>query len=269
MKNITIIITTNPVEWWSPSTKLIQHTTSQPVLQQLKSSSCMICCDVDSDKHEYYTNLQHVEYIFDEVRHMHNTPERNGLKWLMINSAEQIKTPYVLFLEHDWFFEAEIDWNKLVELMDRYTFINKISFNKRTNEIMTKHPVPFKEDDPVVTNELVPRLGIPRFGCKNDTYMEYDERLKNSEIKLLRALRWTNNPFLARTTMFQQWMNSINDGKTCRTSKGVEEVLISRYRSECYINGWDTTSNKWGVYIYGDFNDPRAVRHSNGKARHW
>jgi hypothetical protein len=187
----------------------------------------------------------------------------------MINSAKQIKTPYVLFLEHDWFFEIDINWNKLVDMMKQYAFINKISFNKRANEIMTKHPIPFKKDDPVVTNEMVPRLGIPKFGCKNDTHLERDDRLTNSEIKLLRALRWTNNPFLARTTMFQQWMGSIDDGKNDKTSRGVEEVLISRYRAECYANGWDETSNKWGVYIYGDFDDPRTVRHSNGKAKHW
>lgn len=270
MKNdITIVYTTNPVKYWSPSTKLLKYTMNQQNLQQLKQSKKVVCCDVDSPDHEYYKAITKMDEINPHDVVIHNTPELHGLKWSMINSMQHIETPFVLFLEHDWEFVVDINWSDVINTMKNNTFVKKISFNKRANETQTVHPLTFKPTDPAVNDSNKHRLGVVRFGCKNDTYMEPEINLQNSNIELTRCLRWSNNPFIARSECYKQWIGSINDNKPGRAARGIEEVMITRYRTDCYNDGWLNGYKKWGVCLYGPVGFQQSVRHTNGKSRGW
>ena len=276
--NITIIITTNPVAHWTPSTKLIQHIVNQQHLSQLFNCKWVVVCDTQSAEHEYFKALQQPgTFKNSNMKFLHNHPGRSGLKWSFIQSAEHIQTDYVLFLEHDWIFEKEVDWQALTNLMDAHDFVHKISFNKRANQIQSKHCIPFKPEDPVANRKglfdsvefIQEQLGLPRMGCKNDTFMEIDDRLQNSGVDMLKCLRWSNNPFLARADKFRDWVSLIDNGRDGNRSHGVERELCTYFRKDCYNMGWDQAFRKWGVYLYGKYNDGRAVRHVNGRAHKW
>lgn len=283
--NITVVLTTNPVIHWSPSTKLVEYTVEH--LSEFHQSPWVICCDVENKNHEYYQALSQPEClsVLPNKQLIHNAPGKSGLKWSFINSAEYIQTDYVLFMEHDWEFLVEINWEDVVQTMDKNDFIKKISFNKRANQQVVHHSIPFQPTDeaankalnvsqefiyPLKSSSDKPHLGKPRGQLPgNDTYFEIDPRLAESPVPLIKALRWANNPYIARTEKYKEWVNIINNGGDGKNCKGVEEVLIHRFRTQCYTTSWKQTHADWGVYMYGGMNEPAAVKHVNGKARHW
>lgn len=267
MNSLTIVVTTNPCKSWSPSTSLIERVINQPVFESLKLAKWLICCDVVDNQHTYYQNLKKLTNLPKHTSILHNTPKKRGLKWSFIRSSESITTPYVIFLEHDWLFQQDINWHEIVDVLDLNPQINKISFNKRNNVVMKPNEkvIPFKSSDPVVTDSIRPWLTEPDNQGMCDTYLEEDRTIRGCTTILTKALRWSNNPYICRSSMYRNWTKFINDQRNGNGSGGIEDKLVRQYRSDCYTMGWHAAFKKWGVYLYGGLNHPAVVTHLDGR----
>jgi hypothetical protein len=140
---------------------------------------------------------------------------------------KNINSKYIFNLEHDWSIEKHINLNKIMDIMDKYNYVNYIRFNKRNNIIF----------DPF------------------DSVLEKEDKI--TEIPLLKTWSYSGNPHIVRTEFFKkivvpQIRDSIWKGHHKRAMEAPMTELIKSYPEDFY---------KYGTYIYGDFNDEAIVRH--------
>jgi hypothetical protein len=265
--NITIILTTHPGTKWTPSTRLIESTI-QNVPGGLHNNPWIVCCDTTDERDEYWKRLQQPDclQLLSNKSFIRNHGEFTGLKYLLLQSARQVETEFVLFLEHDWKFLIDPGWNDMIDVFKGHEDVNYIGFNKRENIEKTKQFRPCKPTHDDVTEDMKHRCGHPR-KCVNDSLVEPDERFTETKVPLVKSNRWSNNPFIARTSKLQEWCNLIDNGRVYPRSLGVEMQLRLLYHQDCYDMTWSKAHKKWGVYLYGLMNQPAAVAHFDGTGR--
>lgn len=159
-----------------------------------------------------------------------------GIRDSIFNLIKSVQTDYYLWFEHDWQFMVNPNLRELIEIFDTNDDINYIRFNKRANIHMN---------------------------C--DTKLEQRNiNVFNQNITLLATDGWSNNPYIARVSIWNTWFEYLNDTST-RKYVTIEQELQSYYRTHIERDGWHNAVKHWGVYIYGKFNDPKRVHHLNGK----
>lgn len=165
---------------------------------------------------------------------------------------EKIKTDYYLFLEHDWVFlnKTNIEFNKVVEVFDKYNFVNCVWFSKDDN---TQRGFEICED---LTGNITP--------------FALEKRIK--ELNLITTCRWSNNPVVFRTSKMKKWfsdfINNEHVGKLNQRQGNVEEKMISVYREYISKNKWDKIKDDWGTYLYGNLNEGPYVGHTDASKRY-
>ena len=143
-----------------------------------------------------------------------------------------VKTEYFLMWEHDWEFIVDIDFEKIVEVMDKHEFINYIRFN-------------------IIKNE------------KGGIHFHLEAEDKVSEIPLLRTPSWSGNPHLCRTSTWKYWWSKlVYPTPYCYVEKSIYDNL------EFNLNkmGWDATKESWGLYLYGREGEGPYVKHTDGNS---
>lgn len=153
-----------------------------------------------------------------------------GWRENMTKAKNMVKTPYFLFWEHDWIFNSSSIKPKtvpaLLDIMDNYQNINYVRFNKRQHN---------------------KNLDLIQGTC---TYI--------NNIPLISMGNWSNNPHICRTDFWK---------KTAYPSllklKVDPNHLSTEYDFKRMINR-ENLINTWGIYLYGDFNQPQSVIHLNG-----
>lgn len=231
----------------APSIRLVK-TSLDSILTQwpLYESQIIIHCDLPKDpqpnEYKYLFNLQKWARHSDLNILILNTIH-GGLKKGYIKLINKAQTPFILFWEHDWVFVMghTPDLKKLLNVFDKYNFVNYIRFNKRSNRI----------------------IGW-------DTRLKTEPRIK--EIELLKTWNISNNPHLARTNVVRnEWLPYLRRDKK-RTSYGrmsgpwgVEDAYNKYVQLQEKRLGYERAHEKWGTYLYGALGHDPVVQHIDGK----
>ena len=136
-----------------------------------------------------------------------------------------VRSPFFFFLEDDWLFLRRVDLDPLVNLMERYPFIDHIRFSK---EKIKKRAWLYYVSQEISEDVL-----------RDNTQADLDG------IPLVKSWGWTFNPGLNRSALLKDFGgNGIVEASA--------EVWVSRRYQEVYKNR--------GVYIYGHIGEPAAVK---------
>jgi GR25 family glycosyltransferase involved in LPS biosynthesis len=177
---------------------------------------------------------------------------RTGITDSMKIALEKVQTPYFIFLEHDWVFlqKNRIEFKKLVETMNKYSFVNAVWFNKDDNQLR----------------------GFEICGDKNGMVTPYEKELRIDEIDLVTTIRWSNNPVIFRTSKMKEWFDSYVDNPTIGISHqgqyNLEDNMIRVYRETIEKNDWNEIKDQWGTYLYGNIGEGQLVGHTDASRRY-
>lgn len=192
--------------------------------------------DNDNEKTKAY-NENLIE--FSKIHSFEYHRSRNaGLRKLMTIRVNDIATPYLLFVEHDWEFNGPpMELNPFIEIFDQYDEVNQIRFNQRANR-------------------------IARF----DFLMKYEKKI--THLPLIQTIAASNNPSLFRvSTLKNKWIPIIlNDSFFKKhpqegTPFGVEEPLFKNHIRDVARIGFDKAHQIWGTYVYGCIGDSAFIKH--------
>jgi hypothetical protein len=159
---------------------------------------------------------------------------QSGLKKNLVESIGVITTPYMLFLEHDWAFRRPVKLETLLDVFDKYDFVNHVRFNMRNN----------------------------------DSYFMWDHLIepedKITELQLTRTSSWSNQAHIARVSKWRKdWLAILGPEPAIR-SYGVEDKLYWAYNRDIFTKGFHVAHPEWGNYLYGGPMARPFVHHTNG-----
>lgn len=182
---------------------------------------------------QYVANLLRLK---DKYKNYTLLTNNQGLRCSTLSMVEQVKTPLLLFLEHDWEFTADIDFDKLIHIM--------------------------------TTDEDVRYIGFPRKQVDQkipDTVLVEDP--KYNKIPLTKSSRYSSNPHLAETDLWTDTYKNIILPVERTTWLGMEiETPITRFIENTIGSvGFDEAHKIFGSYVYGNYGTPAVVKHLDGK----
>lgn len=244
-KKLTIVIAGHCVDNWLFYLRYLLKSMPQYLYRCRFLISYDTCNNTDIfNIHRYFRDIK--SEICPNISFVHH-----GLISSLNNTLNNIQTDYFLFLEHDWvFLNNTIDYKILLEVFDKYNFINAVWFNKDDNQL---RGFEICED---INGQTTP--------------FEIESRVK--ELPLVTTCRWSNNPAIFRTSKMKEWFNTkIKNQYTNTVHQGaanIEETMIPLYRNEIKELGWNNIKDNWGTYLYGNLNDPALVGHTDGSRRY-
>lgn len=149
---------------------------------------------------------------------------------------DSVETKYYMFWEHDWLFVDQIRISDILTEMDSNDKINWIRFNQFNNN-----------------NDFIPIIA--------------EEFIDNNiaKIPLLPCLRWSNNPYICRTSIFQNWWKTFV--YVCLEEGGQMEGAVCVF-FDFYVKkqGLQKTLEEFKCFIYGKWNDMPTVHHLEGNS---
>jgi hypothetical protein len=264
MNNLTICIPThcvkteisgqykgiNQIVPSAPGTKLIST-----ILEQLLSTTDLdqdVKIHIGFDKRknreideQYEINLKQLSSVYSNLKVIVNESEIDDpittAPQNFIKLIDSVKTKYYLFWEHDWIFLKHINFKNILEELDKNNKINWIKFSQFPN------------------NNSIPGVHyIPE---------ELKDKSPSSNIPLLPTTRWSNNPYICRTEVFQKWWKTFiyptND-----EGGFVEGPLNVFYNYYIEKLGKEKALDIFKCFIYGNWNDTPTVSHLNGYRVH-
>jgi len=244
--NITVVIAGHIVDDFLFYVKYLLHSLP-PQLHK-----CKFILHYDTPKNYKFDHAMHA-FLRDHPSNLNVelSSSFGGLISSFHTVVEKVKTPYMLFLEHDWVFlkKNNINFTKLCDGFKNNNFVNAVWFNKDDNamrgfeicEDIEGKTTPFQKEDRV------------------------------TECDLITTCRWSNNPVLFRLNKLKHWLEiSKNDGIGIihQGSHNIEETLIPLYRKHISENKWEDVRDEWGTYLYGNLNDDAYVGHLDGTKRY-
>lgn len=242
---ITIVIPTHVLPT-APSTEIIEETLSSLTqIKEIEGCECIITCDTpssfDADRAaNYLKNLSEITETNDFFEIAISVVIDGQQRANFLNGIEKVKTPYFLFMEHDWCFIETPNITKLVEAMDNHKKINVVYFNKRRNIERPKLEFVLKPDKEI------------------------------TELPLLKTTKWSNNPNLTRTSKWaNEWLEIVKHAPLYRgdPKKQIEPILHGIYKQQIINEGFDSAHSKWGTYSYGEIGKNHMVIHIDGSQR--
>jgi GTP:adenosylcobinamide-phosphate guanylyltransferase len=178
----------------------------------------------DSRFREYLKNLKN--YIINYknikivVRNSHGHLTGN-----LRNAFNEIKTEYVLIIQHDLPFIRDFEINKVIEDMNHNPKLKHVRFNKRAN---------IKAASDALNN-----LFGKQIVSKNYTYT--------------RTPSWSDNNHLCLSDYYRDIIL-----KECDDGKAMEQYLIKKSKN-------NDIHNKYGTYIFDEINKPAYIKHLDGR----
>ena len=200
------------------------------------------------DDQRYLDNLRRLDERFPSKIEIFS--ERFvGLRGGWLRLFEEIRTPYALFLEHDWHFtDAPVPpLAALLDAFDRHPFLNYLRFNKMNGTTLQWEHW--------------------------DRRHELEERVP--ELELTRVWSWSNNPHLCRTRMIidkcvpivssRPFIGALDpawQGWPC----GVEGLIRDAIDRDVQQHGFAEAHREWGTYFVGAPNSANTVHHVCGRS---
>lgn len=222
--------------------------------EELKKCKILINYD-ESGTGDIGANKFKLEAFFRDVMHSMNTSvsySNGGLISTIDNILNRIKTPYFLFLEHDWVFlnKDSVNFESLINSFDNNDFVHAVWLSKDDNS--------FRGFE--ITDDF----------DGSTTPFELENRV--SECNLVTTCRWSNNPAVFRLSKFKEWFETIikneHVGNVNQGPHNVEETIIPYYREQIKKFGWYNIRNEWGTYLYGNIGDGPYVGHTDASKRY-
>lgn len=234
---ITVLVPTSPIHS-HPSTAVIEETI-RSVRDQMPYAEIIVMCDgvrseqaeKKSDYEEYVRRLTWLcnhewenvlPLVFDEHLHQGVMTRR---------ALDLVRTPQILFVEHDTPIFGNIPWGGLIEAVNSGV-ANMIRLHHEAS-ILPSHTHLMLSETP----ELV--AGVPMYP----------------------AVQWSQRPHLASAD-FYRWMTKTYFGMNSRTM--IEDVMYSvletHYREEGR-EGWE----RFKLYIYAPEGDMKRSTHLDGR----
>lgn len=216
---------------------------------------CRFIIHYDETSDDKLTEKYKLSAFFRDVRSDINVTLSYGFGGLISSVEtilEKVKTPYYIFLEHDWVFlkKDNIDFTSLVKAFNKYDFINAIWFAKDDN-VMRGFEIA-KDIDNITT--------------------PFEEEKRVSEVHLVTTIRFSNNPVIFRTNKMKEWyFNIIKNqyvGILHQSQQNVEETMIPHIRDIISKNKWEDVKDNWGTYLYGKLGEGPYVGHTDASKRY-
>jgi GR25 family glycosyltransferase involved in LPS biosynthesis len=249
-KNITLVITGHFVENFTFYLNYLLH--SLP--DELKKCKILVNYDETNEKDIGFDKLK-LESFFKDIKHSMNTSisySKGGLISSIKNVLDKIKTPYFIFLEHDWVFlhKTEINFNKLIQVFNKHNFVNAIWFSKDDNQLR----------------------GFEICYDIDGTTTPFEREDRVNDCDLITSCRWSNNPAIFRLSKFKDWYDNIIKNEYVdivnQAASNVEETMIPYYRNQIKELGWNTVKDNWGTYLYGKIGEGPYVGHTDASKRY-
>jgi GR25 family glycosyltransferase involved in LPS biosynthesis len=248
--NITVVIAGHFVDDFLFYLNYLLH--SLP--EELKKCKILVNYDISNELEPNAKKVM-LSAFFRDVKHSMNTSvsfSYGGLISSIDNIIEQIRTPYFVFLEHDWVFlkKDSIDFDKLLTVFNIHNFVNAVWFAKDNNNVRAFE----------ITDDI----------DGSTTPFIKEERV--NECDLVTTCRWSNNPVIFRVSKFKEWFYGIikneHTGKTSQGSHNVEETMIPFYREIIKERGWNNVRDEWGTFLYGNIGEGPYVGHTDASRRY-
>jgi GR25 family glycosyltransferase involved in LPS biosynthesis len=249
-KEVTIVITGHFVENYMFYLKYLFH--SLP--NELKKCKILIHYDETSGFDVRLEQVRLNAYFRDYISEFNITLSTGfgGLINSLDSMVKKIRTPYFIFLEHDWVFlkKDNIDFLSLIDAFNNHNFINAVWFSKDDN-VMRGFDIATDIDNNVTPFDLENRV---------------------SEVDLITVCRWSNNPAMFRLSKMKEWFELYIDnggvGKIHQGQHNVEETMIPTYRKIISENKWDDIKDDWGTFLYGNLGEGPYVGHTDASRRY-
>ncbi len=155
-------------------------------------------------------------------------------------AANNVQTPYLMFLEHDWEFIYPLDMKKIINTLDKYEKISYLKFNR------------------------FPLDGRPYPSFTHwEKFFETENGFPEAEIPLSKISFFSGYPHIMRVSAIKDFyipILELNGGKPIGRShlekdiKPITERCITEY-------GNKETHDMWGTYMYGTVPHEPIVRH--------
>ena len=141
------------------------------------------------------------------------------------NAFRFINTEYVLIIQHDLPFVRDFEINKVIEDMKNNPELKHIRFNKRANVKLASDAL----------NDL------------------FGKQVESKNYIYTRTPSWSDQNHLCRSEYYRDIIL-----KECNDGRFMESYLISKSKTE-------EIHNKYGTYIFGGLNEPRYIKHIDGR----
>lgn len=258
MKNLTICIPTHCIKTETrgqytgieqivpsaPSSKLVFNIINDLLQKTNLDKSISIHIGLDKRKEraidqEYHINLEKLKEHFPNLKVIVNESETSDpivtAPENFIKLIDSVKTKYYLFWEHDWIFKRPVNIKQIIDELDKNELINWIKFSQApvNNTVVQFIPEEHKNENP------------------------------SSIIPLIPTTRWSNNPYICRTDIFQKWWKTFVY-PTDEEGGFVEGPLNVFYNYYVQKQGLEAALNTFKCFIYGNWNDEAIVDHLNG-----
>jgi len=238
MKDKVTVITTTHVHSYAPSTSVLKKNlhSAYKMFTDIGKCSHLIYLDSktkDSNYDNYVKNILELIKNFSNIQ-LIDSPN-SGYKFNYWHAVNTIKTPYMLFLEHDWDFLEPVNLPLLVDVFDKYNKINLVKLPKRAN-----------------------MLGMN----KEDRLWDFIVKPENdvSELSLTKTSSFATNPHLIRVSKFlNEWKYHLSYPGSNHSS--IELPLRDKYRDEIADFGFDEVHKRWGCYNYDAPDGPKYINH--------
>jgi hypothetical protein len=183
---------------------------------------------------QYYLNLQkYVQASTYTNIEILEAPEWGHLTRTLKYAVSQVKTKYMLVLQHDIHIRREVPVLQMIDLMEKYKHIKHLRFNVRRN-----HPTFMWWD-----------------GYKGGSCLFSEEEYDG--VKLCVTPAWSDQNHLATKEYYE---NVVFPDCTNSDGELIYDFMENRLNGLCHHN-----HSRYGTYIYGEYGATRTSRHSDGR----
>ena len=163
-------------------------------------------------------------------------------------AANRVKTPYLIFLEHDWKFVYPLDFEKIINTLNRYKEISYLKFNRWP-----------------LDGRSYPSLTHWEWRFEPET------SLSEAEIPLSKCSFWSGNPHIMRVSAIKDfYLPTLNEKVPLEKAVGrsfLERDIKPIIEQDIKNLGHDKALEMWGTYIYGTVPHPPVVEHTGDWCR--
>jgi hypothetical protein len=244
-RNLTVVILAHPVKS-HPSLNLILKTYNSLSKLNLPSNTKIILShdapktDLSKEMISQFNNylLELRQYFrYSENVIITVTPKHKFLSGNIRHALSFIKTKYVLLMQHDLAFRANVNIASLLEVMSSNDQIKHVRFNKRDNNIREGWDFYIKQRAEFI---------------REDTF-----QTSAGEVKLFRTLAWSDQNHLTTVEYYKKLVLPL-----CRNFRVYPEDMLNPFtRPQLF--------SVFGNFVYGALDAPATIEDLDGSKGRW
>lgn len=188
--------------------------------------------------------------------------ENEGLGPAILHGLQQVDTPLVCFVEHDWKLIRDININGILEIFSQHPHVNSIRFNKRTNNRSLWDTVIEEDNSMSIPICRVSSIGNHPQIIRSEVFEKWVKCSKPDLSTMLRGfLLHYSSPQSIINYSRAMYNRYVKRQDIVRKFDDVEFVLDTVYKSDIRKNGFELAHANWGIYLYGSKGSGPFVEH--------